>query len=287
MQDALMNKTVVTLYGEPHLDVLEEGGESSIQDEGLYGMPVEIIEVCSEQWVKVKTHYDYEGYVPLEDLWLISEAEKRGRVSRNLRVISHSYVDVLALPKVQGIRLQALTRGAIVTLVEAAKEEKGWVKIRLNDGKEGYVKERFLDKYYDRASSEDEAELRKKIVDSALSYLGTQYRWGGKSTLGIDCSGLCSMAYLINGIIIFRDAKIKEGFPVHEINFNDKKPGDLIYYPGHMTMYIGDELYVHATARNGSDGVVINSLEPTKANYREDLAKGIVKVGSIFYKNDR
>ena len=187
MKDALMNKTVVTLYGEPHLDVLEEGGKSSIQDEGLYGMPVEIIEVCSEQWVKVKTHYDYEGYVPLEDLWLISEVEKRNRVSCDLRVISHSYVDVLALPKVQGIRLQALTRGAIVTLVEGTKEEKGWAKIRLNDGKEGYVKGRFLDKYYDKASSEDEAELRKKIVDAALSYLGTQYRWGGKSTLGIDC----------------------------------------------------------------------------------------------------
>lgn len=287
MKDALINKTVVTLYGDPHFDVLEEGRKSSIQDEGLYGMPVEIIEVCSEKWVKVKTHYYYEGYVPLEDLWLISEADKMGRVSSNLRVINHSYVDVLALPKVQGIRLQALTRGAIVTLVEAAKEEKGWAKIRLNDGKEGYVKQSFLGKYYDKASSENETELRRKIVNTALSYLGTQYRWGGKSTLGIDCSGLCSMAYLINGIIIFRDAKMKEGFPVHEINFNDKKPGDLIYYPGHMTMYIGEELYVHATARNGSDGVVINSLEPTKANYREDLAKGIVKVGSIFYKNDR
>ena len=92
------------------------------------------------------------------------------------------------------------------------------------------------------------------------------------------------MAYLINGIIIFRDAKIKEGFPVHEINFNDKKPGDLIYYPGHMTMYMGDELYIHATARNGSDGVVINSLEPTSPNYREDLAKEILRVGSIFHK---
>lgn len=284
MKDALMNKTVVTLYGEPHFDVLEEGGKSSIQDEGLYGMPVEIIEVCSEQWVKVKTHYDYEGYVPLEDLWLISEVEKRNRVSCDLRVISHSYVDVLALPKVQGIRLQALTRGAIVTLVEGTKEEKGWAKILLNDGKEGYVKESFLGKYYDVASSENEVELRKKIVDAALSYLGTQYRWGGKSTLGIDCSGLCSMAYLINGIIIFRDAKIKEGFPVHEINFNDKKPGDLIYYPGHMTMYMGDELYIHATARNGSDGVVINSLEPTSPNYREDLAKEILRVGSIFHK---
>lgn len=283
VKDALINKTVVTLYKEPHFDLLVGRPVSStIQDEGLYGMPVEIIELCPNEWVKIRTHYRYEGYVPLVDLWLITENEKRRRTSHHLRVISQSYVDVLSLPKVQGVRLQTLTRGAIVILVEEAKEEGGWAKIRLNNGAEGYVKAGFLAKYYDKPSSQDEAELRKNIVDAALSYMGTQYRWGGKSTLGIDCSGLCSMAYLLNGIIIYRDAKMKPGFPVHEIDFKDKKPGDLIYYKGHMTLYIGDELYIHATAKNGSDGVVINSLNPQKSNYREDLAKEILAVGSIF-----
>lgn len=283
VKDALINKTVVTLYKEPHFDLLVGRPVSStIQDEGLYGMPVEIIELCPNEWVKVRTHYRYEGYVPLGDLWLITENEKRRRTSHHLRVISHSYVDVLSLPKVQGVRLQTLTRGAIVILVEEAKEEGGWAKIRLNHGAEGYVKAGFLAKYYDKPSSQEEAELRKNIVNTALSYMGTQYRWGGKSTLGIDCSGLCSMAYLLNGIIIYRDAKMKAGFPVHEIDFKDKKPGDLIYYKGHMTLYIGDELYIHATAKNGSDGVVINSLNPQKPNYREDLAKEILAVGSIF-----
>lgn len=285
MKDALINKTIVTLYGEPHFDSLVgQAVSSTIQDEGLYGMPVEIIELCPNEWVKVRTHYRYEGYVPLEDLWLITEKEKLRRRSNHLQVIRHSYVDVLSLPKVQGVRLQVLTRGAIVTLVEEAKEEGGWTKIRLNDGKEGYVKAGFLAKYYDEPSSEDEVALRKNIVDTALSYIGTQYRWGGKSTLGIDCSGLCSLSYLLNGVIIYRDAKIKEGFQVHEIDFKDKRPGDLLYYKGHMTMYIGDDLYVHATAKNGSDGVVINSLDPMKPNYRADLAKRIVAVGSIFNK---
>jgi len=283
MREALINKTVVTLYGVPHFDLLVgQDTSSTIQDEGLYGMPVEIIELCPNEWVKVRTHYRYEGYVPLEDLWLMTEKEKLCRMNEHLKVISHSYVDVLSLPKVQGIRLQSLTRGAIITLVEKAKEEDGWAKIRLNDGKEGYVKAGFLAKYHDRPSSEDEMKLRNNIVDTALSYIGTQYRWGGKSTLGMDCSGLCSLAYLLNGIIIYRDAKMKEGFPVHEIDFKDKKPGDLFYYKGHITMYIGEDLYVHATAKNGSDGVVINSLDPTKPGYREDLAKEILAVGSIF-----
>lgn len=273
----------MTLYGEPHFDRrVGQPVSSTIQDEGLYGMPVEITEIYSNEWVKIRTHYHYEGYVPLEDLWLITEQERRRRTSDSLRVIRHNYIDVLSLPKVQGVRLQTLTRGAIVILLEETKDEGGWAKIQLNDGTEGYIKAGFLGKYYDKASSKNETELRKNIVDAALSYIGTQYRWGGKSPLGIDCSGLCSVAYLLNGVIIYRDAKLKEGFPVHEIDFRDKKPGDLLYYKGHITLYIGDDFYVHATAKNGSDGVVINSLNPLKPNYREDLAKEILAVGSIF-----
>ena len=280
-----MNKTIVTIYGEPQFDALtKENQTSTIQDEGLYGMPVEILEKMNEDWVKVRTHYRYEGYVPTTDLYFLSEEEEAhwNAAKSERRVITKSYVDVVACPKVQGICLQTLTRGALVTLVESATTSGGWAKIRLNHGAEGYVKEGFLGTYYDQPSSQDEGEFREKVVQTALSYLGTQYRWGGKSPLGIDCSGLTSMAYLINGVTIFRDAKIKEGFPVHEIDFKDKKPGDLFYYPGHVAMYIGDNRYIHSTAHDGSDGVVINSLNPNDPDYREDLPKIMYAVGSIF-----
>ena len=285
MQNALMNKTIVTIYGRPQFDQLtKENQTSTIQDEGLYGMPVQILERSNKAWVKIRTHYRYEGYVPIEELYLLNEQEaamwKTSKAKR--RVVIKNYIDVVACPKVQGIRLATLTRGALVTLVENASEIGGWAKIRLNDGKEGYVKEGFLGTYYDEPSSTDEEKFREKVVQTALSYLGTQYRWGGKSPLGIDCSGLTSMAYLINGMIIFRDAKIKEGFPVHPIDFKDKKPGDLFYYPGHVAMYIGEDRYIHSTAHNGSDGVVINSLNPKDPDYREDLPKIMYAVGSVF-----
>ena len=280
-----MNKTIVTIYGVPQFDVLtKENQTSTIQDEGLYGMPVEILEKINEDWVKVRTHYRYEGYVSTTDLYFLTEeAEAEWHATKNnRRVITKGYVDVLACPKVQGICLQTLTRGALVTLIQSATTSEGWAKIKLNDGEEGYVKEGFLGTYYDQPSSPDEREFREKVVQTALSYLGTQYRWGGKSPLGIDCSGLVSIAYLINGVTIFRDAKIKEGFPVHEIDFKDKKPGDLFYYPGHVAMYIGDDRYIHSTAHDGSDGVVINSLNPNDPDYREDLPKIMYAVGSIF-----
>ena len=51
---------------------------------------------------------------------------------------------------------------------------------------------------------------------------------------------------------------------------------------GRIGMYLGANLFIHSTGRNGSDGVVINSLNPAHELYREDLAKSIKAVGSIF-----
>ena len=47
-------------------------------------------------------------------------------------------------------------------------------------------------------------------------------------------------------------------------------------------MYLGEERFVHSTGKAGSDGVVINSLDPAAPDYREDLATGILQMGSIF-----
>ncbi|MEG2404672.1 MAG: C40 family peptidase, partial [Oscillospiraceae bacterium] len=127
-----------------------------------------------------------------------------------------------------------------------------------------------------------EAELRNAVCKNALSYLGTQYRWGGKTPLGIDCSGLVSMAYLQEGIAIYRDAQIKLGFPIREISIANIKKGDLLYFPGHVAMYIGNGNFVHATAHGKKSGVVLASLNSKNKIFREDLSKTIIKAGSIF-----
>ena len=90
------------------------------------------------------------------------------------------------------------------------------------------------------------------------------------------------MAYWLNGVAIYRDAHILPDFPVHEIPKEELKMGDLIFFPGHVALYLGDGLYVHSTGHSGSDGVVINSFTPGHPDYRPEMYEKITACGSIF-----
>lgn len=104
----------------------------------------------------------------------------------------------------------------------------------------------------------------------------------GKSAEGIDCSGLVFMSYLMNGILIYRDSERNHAYPVHEIPPERMKPGDLLYFPGHIAMYLGEKEYIHAAGREDSFGCTVNSFSPEAWNYREDLAKSLQAAGSIW-----
>lgn len=272
MELALVNKKIASLRKEPNFD-------SELVDEDLYGAIVEVLSEPITEWFLIRTQYRYTGYVHSTEL-LFDANMVASWINAKKKVVVRSYVDVLSIPKIQGIRLLSVTGGAFISVMEEAKGD-GWVKVGLCDGKVGYMREHSLNNWINGWSLK-EGSLRRNIVNSALSYLGTQYRWGGRSSLGIDCSGLCLSSYMLNGIIIYRDAKIMEGFPIHEICIGNMKPCDLLFFPGHVAMYIGNGEYIHSTGRIGSDGVVINSLNPRDSNYREDLAVQLTAVGSIF-----
>ena len=102
-------------------------------------------------------------------------------------------------------------------------------------------------------------------MKSAKKYLNTQYRWGGKTPLGIDCSGLCFMAYYLNGYLIHRDADFYKSEILKQIDYSKAQPGDLLFFPGHIGMYIGNDMFIHST---GSFGLTrINSLNPNSKIY--------------------
>lgn len=312
----VINRAVADIYEVPYsVKQTSYGAVLTIADEALYGQEFTLLDnniyrdgvtdrerggkditYDGNDFIKIRTFYNYEGYVRRSEVILYDEWDSKESRSasgsawgsecsfRKLWVCA-AYADVLSGTKVSSQRLISLTRGSIICT--DGMKDGGYLRVFLNDNSTGYIRSSFVVPYNEPTTEPDicdfnECSFRKSVVDTAVSYLGTQYRWGGKTPLGIDCSGLTSMSYLLNGIVIYRDAKLKESFPVHEIALSDIKPGDLMYFPGHTAMYIGNCEYIHSTAREGSDGVVINSLSGTSPCYREDLANTLTAVGSIF-----
>ncbi|HEV3213252.1 MAG TPA: C40 family peptidase [Acidimicrobiales bacterium] len=86
-------------------------------------------------------------------------------------------------------------------------------------------------------------------VDTALSFLGVPYVWGGASRAGVDCSGLTMLSWAAAGVQLphFSGAQMADSTPVP---ISDLMPGDLLFYgPGgseHVAMYIGHGTMIEA-----------------------------------------
>jgi gamma-D-glutamyl-L-lysine dipeptidyl-peptidase len=162
-------------------------------------------------------------------------------------------VDIAAVraePRDDAERVTELLRGEPVA-VEGRRD--GWARIKTAYDYFGWVHE------------EEIAGTGGDAVEQARRYLGTPYLWGGMTERGIDCSGLVHMAYRWLGRLVPRDADQQEaaGTSVAE---NELEPGDLVTYGGqeaatHIAFWLGDGRILHATEREGVDGVV-EEVEP-------------------------
>ena len=259
MSKTYVNVSTCPLFNAPSKSMI-------LTDELLYGMEVEIIEDYNE-WVKIKTEYRYEGFCLKENL---IESE----IYPDAFIIS-PFIDILSEAKYSSVILESLPRGS---KIKTTNSVDGWSQVLLYSGAIGYIRNEHIIRFEDYLTTDIEC-IRKQVIDLAKMYLGVQYRWGGKSPLGIDCSGLTSIVYLLNGIHIYRDALIKEDFGMKEIGIEEMQPADLIYFPGHVAIYIGNDQYIHSTG--ASAGVVINSLNEKHLNFREDLKYSITGIATV------
>ncbi len=95
------------------------------------------------------------------------------------------------------------------------------------------------------------ASKESDFVAVAERFVGVPYLWGGKTSLGIDCSGLVQIALTASGVACPRDSDMQEqalGAPLPTDDLAGLRRGDLIFWKGHVAIVRDEQSIVHANA---------------------------------------
>jgi cell wall-associated NlpC family hydrolase len=95
------------------------------------------------------------------------------------------------------------------------------------------------------------AQTAPDFVATARRFLGAPYLWGGRSSTGLDCSGLVQLALQAAGHACPRDSDMQQAALGARVPFSDLaalKRGDLVFWKGHVGFVSNPGHLLHANA---------------------------------------
>lgn len=233
--------------------------DRAIDTELLFGEDVMLYDQTPDGWAWVQNATDgYVGWLPASAL-TPAPADRLGvlhpgeiRRVRVLRSFRYPGPD-LKFPALDCLSMEARVEvtGSVTT--------RGKAYARLGDG--SFMIEDHLS---------DPAGTVADWVAVAESFLGTPYLWGGRTSLGLDCSALVQLALAAGGVPAPRDSDMQEAELGHALDIAaglpDLRRGDLMFWKGHVAIVTDPETLLHA---NGHTMTVA----------REPVAEALERIG--------
>ena len=250
-RQAVILGTAVNMYSAPNPD-------KDVVSQALLGQIVSVLET-RDGFARVETPDHYTGWIAAGGLFEYLDAKApryaaRGTVAEVTSLMANLYRDAdvtSARPKSQA------PLGVQLEVVKPAEDpQKRWVTVRLPSGENAFVQSgdvRLAEAGGTRARG-SEADL----VATARRFTGVPYLWGGMSVHGVDCSGLTSRVYAVNGVDLRRDADLQFDDPrAQPVERAALRPGDLLFFGQkkitHVGMYVGEGRFINATTHTRPD----------------------------------
>ena len=226
-------------------------GDQDVVTECLIGEPLFLLKRVGKFYLAHASE-GYLGYVAAHDVLTMNESEFKNYLKGpRCHLLERQKFGDTVFPA--GARLKTIS------------DQDGSVKIQTPDGG-------FVTLPATACKTRDTAKDIENVVNTGMRLLGTKYLWGGKTSAGVDCSGLVQIAYGASGFHLPRDSN--QQIYLGRLTATRWCPstmqrGDTMYFLGsrgrirHTAIYLGDNQYLQAE----SPVACITSLNPDDENY--------------------
>jgi hypothetical protein len=222
-------------YGISNLSIVPMRAEAADQAEMvnqiIFGEHFKVLE-SRKKWSRIRLAHDsYEGWISNKQ-WIEISEEDYKQLGKDVSTITTDILDIITKEHHQPIVI-----GSILPFYKSGYSLLNNEMYQF-DGltTPGFVK-------------------KEKLVENALMYLNAPYLWGGRSPLGIDCSGFSQMVYRLQGVNLPRDAYQQAEIGTTLSFVEESEPGDLAFFDNnegeitHVGIILEDNHIIHASGK--------------------------------------
>jgi cell wall-associated NlpC family hydrolase len=222
---AISNLSIVPVRKEP-------SDRSEMVTQILFGETFEVME-SEGSWSKIRIDYDrYTGWVDTKQITKLDDEEAQKLNDTPLSVS----LDLFQLV-INGKDFIPVVLGSSLPFYYGKKFFMG-------------EKEYVFDGNVKTISGPDVST----IAENAFMYMNAPYLWGGRSPLGLDCSGFTQMVFKLSGIKLLRDA-IDQSGQGKKVSIEDAKEGDLAFFKNadqkivHVGIVLNNNRIIHSSGK--------------------------------------